>query len=80
MAYQTTYAYTSEIYPTNIRGLGIGIASSVGRVGGIATPYVAQALFYRSDYAAIGTYAGSCLLLIFVILLLPRETNGKPLD
>ena len=80
VAYQTTYAYTSEIYPTNIRGLGIGIASSVGRVGGIATPYVAQALFYRSDYAAIGTYAGSCLLLTFVILLLPRETKGKSLD
>ena len=78
--FQTMYAYTSEVYPTNIRGLGIGIASSVGRVGGIATPYVAQALFYRSDYAAIGTYAGSCLLLIFVILLLPRETKGKPLD
>ena len=78
--FQTMYAYTSEIYPTNIRGLGIGLSSSVGRVGCIATPYVAQTLFYRSDYAAIGTYAGSCLLLMLLVIVLPQETKGKTLS
>lgn len=77
--FQTMYAYTSEVYPTNIRGVGIGFASSVARLGAIVTPYVAQVLFHASDYATISLYAGSCLVLAVVALLLPIETKGKSL-
>ena len=77
--FQTMYAYTPEVYPTDIRGLGIGLSSSVARFGAILTPYVAQVLFYTSDYATISLYAGTCLLLAFVVLLLPIETKGKSL-
>ena len=77
--FQAMYAYTPEVYPTKIRGLGIGFASSVARFGAILTPYVAQVLFRKNDYATIGMYAGTCLVLAFVVLLLPIETKGKPL-
>ena len=53
------YAYTPEVYPTDIRGLGIGLSSSVARFGVILTPYAAQVLFYTSDYATISLYAGT---------------------
>ena len=73
------YAYTPEVYPTDIQGLGIGLSSSVARFRAILTPYVVQVLFYASDYATISLYAGTCLLPAFVVLLLPIETKGKSL-
>lgn len=70
------YVYTPEVYPTKVRGVGIGLLYSVARIGATATPYVAQVLFRASDYAAI-TF--SSLVLIIQALLLPIETKGKSL-
>ena len=36
------FLYTAEVYPTKVRGLGLGIATAVGSMGGIVTPYIAQ--------------------------------------
>ena len=77
--FQTMYAYTPEVYPVNVRGLGIGVASAIARVGAILTPYIAQVLFHASDYATISLYAGTCFILAFMVLLLPIETKGKSL-
>ena len=77
--FQTMYVYTPEVYPTKVRGFGIGFLFSIARVGAIVTPYVAQVLFQASDYAAIAMYAGSALILIVLALLLPLETKGKSL-
>jgi nitrate/nitrite transporter NarK len=41
IAFQAIYVYTPEVYPTSIRALGMGLASAVGRLGGIVTPFVA---------------------------------------
>ena len=32
----------SKVYPTNIRGLGLGMASAMARIGCIVTPFLAQ--------------------------------------
>lgn len=77
--FQTMYVYTPEVYPTKVRGIGMGVLYSVARIGAIVTPYVAQVLFQTSDYATIGLYAGSSLVLIAMALLLPIETKGKAL-
>ena len=34
--------YTPEVYPTRVRALGLGMSSTVGRIGGIISPYIAQ--------------------------------------
>ena len=78
--FETLYVYTLEIYPTNIRRIGIGLVSALSRLGAITTPYVAQVLFQASEYAAIGLYAGSCLVLVLVSLLLSIETRGRSLE
>ena len=75
--FQTMFVYTPEVYPTKVRGFGLGVLNSVSRVGAIVTPYVAQVLFRTSDYATITIYAGSSLVLIVLSLLLPIETKGK---
>jgi len=41
-SFYTTYTLTPSIYPTNIRGIGFGAGSSMSRVGGMLTPFVAN--------------------------------------
>ena len=41
-ASQTLYVYTAEVYPTEVRNLGLGIAFAVGCAGSAITPYIAQ--------------------------------------
>ena len=69
--------YTAEVYPTVVRGLGMGILNSVSRLGAILTPFVAQVLFETSDYATIGVYTGSSAVIALMAILLPVETKGK---
>ena len=39
--FQAIFVYTPEVYSTTVRGLGLGISSTFGRIGGILVPYVA---------------------------------------
>lgn len=71
------YVYTSEVYPTAVRGLGSGTMSFIGRSGKVIAPFISQMLFSVSDYAAIGTYAGVSLMLAILAVLLPIETKRK---
>ena len=36
------YIHTSELFPTEVRGIGVGAASAGGRIGGIFAPLVLQ--------------------------------------
>ena len=40
--FETLHVYTLEVYPTNLRGIGVGFVSAISRFGAITTPYVAQ--------------------------------------
>lgn len=40
--FQAVYVYTPEVYPTAVRGIGMGINTSIARIGAIITPFVAQ--------------------------------------
>ncbi|KAK1366121.1 hypothetical protein POM88_041682 [Heracleum sosnowskyi] len=46
------YIYAPEIYPTSVRATGVGIASSVGRIGGMISPLVAVKLVTDCHQAA----------------------------
>jgi len=39
-AFNLTYVYTIELYPTNIRNSAVGICSTMARFGGIAAPWI----------------------------------------
>ena len=41
-SYALIYQYTPEMYPTVIRGAGLGIGTMMSRIGGIVAPIVAD--------------------------------------
>ena len=41
-AFLAVFVYTPEVYPTKIRALGLATSSSLGRIGGMVSPYIAQ--------------------------------------
>jgi len=43
-SFSLLWAYTPEVYPTQVRSTGLGIANSWGRLGGFLCPFVAVSL------------------------------------
>jgi len=81
-AWGITYAYTPELYPTSIRGLGAGAANSFGRVGGIIGPYLVGAILDSTGSYALAflTFAIVQLASAAVVFGLGVETRGRPLE
>lgn len=75
--FQAAYVYTPEVYPTNVRAIGLGSCSGMSRLGAIITPFFAQVMLHNSMSLAIGTYAGVSLVAMVCSLLLPIETKGR---
>jgi len=76
-AFQASYVYTPEVYPTSVRSTALGVCSTMARIGGILTPYVAQVLIGVSDYLSLGLYFFVALCAGVASILLPIETAGR---
>jgi MFS transporter, AAHS family, 4-hydroxybenzoate transporter len=74
-AVQTTmYALAAHVYPTEIRGTGVGTAVAVGRVGNVAASYVgAFALDAGGASALFSTWAASMAVVLGSLALVRRH-------
>lgn len=73
--------YAPEVYPTDIRATAVGIATSVGRIGGMICPLVAVGLVSDCHLeAGVGLFLATVLLTGISVLFLPFETKGKNLS
>ena len=78
-SFQCGWLYTSEIYPTFVRSTGLGMASSVARIGGMITPFIAQGLADYSLTLALAVYGTLAVAAGAACGLLPIETRGAGL-
>ncbi len=69
------YAFGSIVYPTEMRGTGVGMASAVGRVGAMLGPVVAGQLL-AAGFGAAGVISAAipCILIsaVFMLFLVRR--------
>lgn len=80
-AWSGLYTYTPELYPTEYRGTGSGVAAATGRVAGILAPIITGYLLLGGTllYAYVAFFlfhvVGS-----FMVFLMGIETKGKILE
>lgn len=79
--YAGLYAYTPEVYPTRLRATGMGTASAVGRIGGIAAPIIIGTSYAQLGFGGVFTMIMSVLLLAAVsVLTFGVNTTGRTLE
>jgi MFS transporter, AAHS family, 4-hydroxybenzoate transporter len=77
-AVQTTmYALAAHVYPTAIRGTGIGTALAVGRIGNVLAAYVGNFALDRGGTAAYFSTFAIAMGLVFLSLAAVRGHIGR---
>ncbi len=79
-AWGAVYPYTAELYPTQIRATGFGLAEGVGKVTAILAP-IAFGVLLALTGSVIAPLTSVAVLMLLggaVAVTLGRETKGKP--
>lgn len=72
---------TPELFPTEYRFRGGGVAQMFGRLGLIGSPFIILALFNRFGIAGVvGAVSGAYLFIALLIVLAGIETNQQSLE
>lgn len=74
------YAFTPEIYPTQLRATGMGSAGAMARLGGLLAPSVMAPIMAASFVTALVLFSGLLVLAAIFTLMIDVETRNKPLD
>jgi putative MFS transporter len=72
--------YTGEVFPTNARASGLGIALGVSKIGALVSGY---AVVFIQVYGVSAVFAFMAALLLIgagAVLMIGRETKGLALD
>ena len=80
MQFITMLVMAAEIYPSSCRSLAIGTGNLISRLGGIASPFLAQDLL--DAYGLLPTALIHGLLFLCATLIawkIPIETKGRPM-
>lgn len=75
-SFASIYVYSTEIFPTPVRNVGVGGCSMMARVGGIAAPFI---VLLGSEHASIPYYVfGGCAILAGLLMItLPETLNHQ---
>jgi len=76
------YAYTPELYPTEIRNSGSGLTYGVGRLFNIGNGFIVPAIYGAAHhYANVFIYIAACWgLLSIITFVFGPKTKGKALE
>jgi putative MFS transporter len=79
--YAGVYAYTPEVFPTDVRATGTGLASSIGRLGAIAAPILVGYVYPLLGFG--GVFGATTLVLLtgaLAVVLMGVPTRGRSLE
>jgi MFS transporter, putative metabolite:H+ symporter len=79
--YAGVYAYTPEVFPTDVRATGTGMASSIGRLGAIAAPILVGYVYPLLGFP--GVFGATTLVLLvgaLAVVLMGVQTKGRSLE
>lgn len=62
------FTYTPEVYPTEVRGAGMGLAYGTGRLANVVGPFIVSALYGAAGYLSIFLFIAACYLAAAVLL------------
>jgi MFS family permease len=80
-SFTVLFAYSSEVYPTQIRGTGVGIANTFSRIAGMIVPlFAVNAVRAGAEEFVLFLFGVIALISAFVVSRLERETMGMHLD
>jgi len=78
-AFGTAYLYTSELFPTTVRNVCVGLSSMTGRIGAIVSPYVVGlGTLTGQDWLPMTVFAVGAVISGLMVFFLP-ETKDKAL-
>lgn len=70
-----------QVYPTDVRTSGVGLTTSIGRIGGMICPLVAVGLVSNCHFAAaVVLFLTMIVLSGLSVSFLPFETKGRNLS
>ncbi|SCK34990.1 MFS transporter, putative metabolite:H+ symporter [Variovorax sp. HW608] len=79
--YAGVYAYTPEVFPTQVRATGAGLASAIGRIGGITAPILVGFIHPVAGFAGVFGMTTAVLLLgSAAVMVLGVPTRGRSLE
>ncbi len=82
MAWGLAHPFSSELYPTSIRGTATGWATGIGRLGGVVAPMVVAWVIQAGGGMTIifSILAAAPMLTMVILAGLKQETTGRSLE
>ena len=78
-AFTVLFVYCSEVYPTQIRGTGVGVSNTFSRIAGMFVPLFAVDAV-RNGAKEFVLFGFIAIVSAFIASRLERETKGQHLD
>ncbi|MGJ7510412.1 MFS transporter [Variovorax sp. GT1P44] len=79
--YAGVYAYTPEVFPTQVRATGAGLASAIGRIGGITAPILVGFVYPTLGFGGVfGMTTAMLLLGSAAVMVMGVPTRGRSLE
>ncbi len=74
------YAFTPEIYPTELRSSGMGTASALARLGGLMAPSVIAPLMTTNFNLALGVISALLVISALSVRMIDAESRNQALS
>jgi putative MFS transporter len=74
------YAFTPEVYPTDLRASGMGLAGAVARFGGLLAPTIIAPVMATHFTLSLGLLAGILVIGAVAIVCVDVEPRNRALD